>query len=544
MCVVRPRALRHAHGKGSTPPANRFASRLTPTIADQGRDMASPSNAAAGVVEKNGRPSLGDAGVGKYGFIEEHGLWTPEQHEAAAELTQRLESSALRQVRISWGDQHGILRGKTVGMSDFASALRNGHDFSGAVLVMDTSNTIFSPLFEEGSGFGIEEMRGFPDVILVPDPLTFRELPWADATGWVLCDMYFSNGRPVPFSTRQIMRDQLERLDRLGFTYVAGLEVEFYITRLEDKMLAPEQSGYPPEPPRVSAIAHGYQYLTENRGDEVDEILQVLAQHLSALGIPVRSMEDEWGPGQIEFTLDPRTGLTPADDMLLLRSCIKQVCRRNGLHATFMSRPALPNFFSSGWHLHQSLTDHETGRNAFVAESGDDGPISELARHFAGGIMKHAAAAAVFTTPTINGYKRLKPNSFAPSSITWAAENRAAMIRIIGGPGDPGTHLENRIGESCANPYLYMASQIAAGIEGIEQRIDPGAFDEQPYASDRDPVPGSLIEAVAALRDDALYRSAFGEQFIEYVCAMKTSEWTRFLAHVTDWEHREYFEVF
>jgi glutamine synthetase len=489
-------------------------------------------------------PSVGEIGVGKLGFIEEHGLWTDEQRDAGERLAREVVDQGLRQVRISWGDQHGILRSKTVTVPDFLRALRNGHDFQSATLVMDTTNNIFVPLFVEGGGFGIPEMSGYPDVILVPDPSTFRVLPWVDATGWILSDMFFSNGTPVPFSTRQILRTQLDRLRDAGYEYVAGLEVEFYITRMLDPMLAPEQSGYPPDAPKVSTVAHGFQYLTENRNDEIDDILQELARHLMAVGIPLRSMEDEWGPGQVEFTLDPQLGLAAADQMLLFRSAIKQICRRHGLHASFMCRPALANFFSNGWHLHQSLRDVATGRNAFTTDDGAKGPISEVARFFAGGILEHAAAASVFTTPTINGYKRFQPNSFAPSKVTWAYENRGAMIRVIGGPGDEGTHLENRIGEPAANPYLYMASQIAAGLDGIERRVDPGAFHEEPYLADRPEVPASLIDSLGALREDTLFRERFGEAFVDYILAMKTSEWRRFLSHVTDWEQREYFEVF
>ena len=488
--------------------------------------------------------SLRDIGVGKVGFIAEHGLWDDAQRDAGERLAHEVEQLGLRQIRISWGDQHGILRGKTVTVPDFLSALRNGHDFQSATLIMDTSNSIFVPLFVKGGGFGIPEMSGYPDTILVPDPTTFRVLPWVDGTGWVLSDMYFSNGRPVPFSTRQIMRTQLEALRAAGYDYVSGLELEFYITKLEDKMLAPEQSGYPPDPPQVSVIAHGFQYLTENRNDEIDDILQDLSRNLMEVGVPLRSMEDEWGPGQVEFTLDPLVGLEAADTALLMRSAIKQICRRHGLHASFMTRPALANFFSSGWHLHQSLAEAGTGRNAFAGDAGGTDPISEVGRRFAGGILEYAAPSSVFTTPTINGYKRLQPNSFAPKKVTWAYENRGALLRVIGGPGDEGTHLENRIGEPCANPYLYMASQIAAGLEGIERELDPGPFDEEPYLADKPDVPASLIDSIGALRSDTLFRKRFGDEFVDYVLMMKSSEWGRFLAHVTDWEQREYFEVF
>jgi glutamine synthetase len=407
---------------------------------------------------------------------------------------------------------------------------------------MDTANHLIAPIFDSGAGIGFAALAGGPDAILVPDPTTFRVLPWAPHTGWVLSEMYLASGEPCPFDSRHVMKRALGELAASGYDYVAGLEVEFYITKLEDRMLEPEQSGYPPDPPRVSAIAHGFQYLTEARQDEIDPILQLLLDHLSALDLPLRTMEDEWGPGQCEFTFDPVRGLPAADHMLLFRTATKQICRRHGYHASFMTRPALPNFFSSGWHLHQSLCDRQSGENLFVGTSGE--VLSELGLAFVGGVLEHAAAASVFTTPTINGYKRFRPNSFAPNRATWAVENRGAMLRVVGGAGDPATHLENRVGEPCANPYLYMASQIAAGLDGIERRIDPGPPERTPYQSTRPRLPASLMEASAALRADALFRKKFGDAFVDYLLAVKQSEIDRFLSHVTDWEQREYFEVY
>jgi glutamine synthetase len=488
--------------------------------------------------------SLDDISVGKVGFIERHGLWTDEQKDAGERALATIEENDIRTVRVSWGDQHGILRGKTVSAADYERTQRNGVDFQTATLIMDTTNSIIVPLFAAGGGFGIPEMTGYPDSILVPDPTTFRVLPWAPRTGWVLADMYFQNGTPVPFSTRTILRNALDELRTEGYEYIAGLEVEFYITKLEDARLTPEESGWPPEPPKVSVIAHGFQYLTESRNDEIDDILQVLAENLNGVGLPLRTMEDEWGPGQCEFTFDPRAGLTSADNMLLFRTATKQVCRRNGYHATFMCRPALANFFSSGWHLHQSLRSIDSDENAFTNRDAGDAPISELARHFAGGILAHIDAACVFTTPTINGYKRLKPFSFAPDRASWAVENRGAAVRVIGGPGDESAHLENRVGEPTANPYLYMASQIVSGLDGIRHKTDPGPYDEEPYAADRPPLPTSLMEAMTALKNDTLFREAFGDPFVDYMILVKESEVKRFLDHVTDWEQREYFEVF
>ncbi len=284
--------------------------------------------------------------------------------------------------------------------------------------------------------------------------------------------------------------------------------------------------------------------MTEGRLDEIDPILQMLQDNLEPLGLPLRTMEDEWGPGQCEFTFDPVRGLRGADNMLLFRTATKQICRRAGYHATFMTRPALPNFFSSGWHLHQSLCDAAGQVNLFTNRDDHEHALSELGRRFVAGVLHHAAPSSVFVTPTINGYKRFLPNSFAPDRITWAWENRAAMIRVLGGPDDNATHIENRAGEPCANPYLYMASQIASGLDGIERGLDPGPPEVSPYEADKPKLPVSLMEAVAALADSALYRRRFGETFIDYILAVKRCEIGRFLSHVTDWEQREYFEIY
>ncbi|MGE0518946.1 MAG: glutamine synthetase family protein [Candidatus Binatia bacterium] len=486
---------------------------------------------------------LEDLSVGKLGFVEKHGLWSDEQREAARRVVAQIGELGLQTVRISFGDQHGILRGKTLTAHDAAHALRNGIDFPSDILAFDTANDPAFPVFSSGGGFGMPEMTGIPDVLLVPDPLTFRVLPWAPRTGWLLSDMYFDSGAAVPFATRHLLRTALGELQRRGLEYVSGLEVEFYITKLEDPMLRPEQAGRPPDPPRVSVIAHGFQYMSESRNDEIDHLLQLLREHLLAVGLPLRSMEDEWGPGQCEFTFDPLPGLGSADAMLLFRTAVKQICRRQGYLATFMCRPGLPNLYSSGWHLHESVIRAGSGQNMFTAED-ERAPLSAFGQHFLGGLLEHAAASAVFSTPTINGYKRYRPYSLAPSRATWGIDNRCAMIRVIAGNG-PNAHIENRIGEPAANPYLYMASQIWAGLDGVDRKIDPGAPSDEPYeATDRVRLPQSLMEAVEALKQSALFRERLGRTFVDYIVELKQHEIERFLSYVTDWEHREYFEVF
>ena len=212
----------------------------------------------------------------------------------------------------------------------------------------------------------------------------------------------------------------------------------------------------------------------------MEPVLEIIRRDIMALGLPLRSIEVEFGPSQCEFTFKPTTGLEPADTMVLFRSAVKQIARRHGYHATFMCRPKLPNVFASGWHLHQSIVARASGENAFMAK--DDGEVlSAFGRHYLAGLLQHARASTVFTTPTINGYKRYRSYSLAPDRAIWGRDNRGVMIRVLGGPDDPATRLENRIGEPAANPYLYMASQILSGLDGVDRALDPGPSADTPY---------------------------------------------------------------
>src|SRR5438874_4940235 len=213
-----------------------------------------------------------------------------------------------------------------------------------------------------------------------------------------------------------------------------------------------------------------------------------------------------------------------------------------GHAATFMCRPGLKGYYSSGWHLHQSLTD-TGGRNLFMPEPAGE-VLSRLGHAFLGGLMQHAAPATAFATPTVNGYRRFRPNSLAPDRATWCYDHRGVMIRVLGGAGDPATRLENRIGEPAANPYLYMASQILSGLDGVDRKLDPGPSADTPYETKAALLPKTLREAVFALNDDPFFREALGKEFVDYYVHIKNAEIERFQAEVSDWEHREYFEMF
>jgi len=484
-------------------------------------------------------------------FADRHGLWTDEQARAANAVTHAINKNGLELVRFSFADQHGVLRGKTVLAKDAPALIRAGVTMTTTLLAKDTAHKTAWPVFTPGGGFGMAEMQGGGDFVMVADPATFRVLPWADNTGWLLCDIYFSNGKPVPFSTRQVLRDALARLQRAGFDFLAGLEVEFHLFKLENARLAPADATWPPVAPAVSLLNQGYQYLTESRFDQLDTALAPIRRGIAALGLPLRSLEVELGPSQCEFTFRPQAGLDAADTMILFRAATKQIARRHGLLASFMCRPALTNLFSSGWHLHLSLIDRKRRLNAFMGDAREG--LSVLGLHFLGGLLAHAHAAAAFAAPTLNGYRRYRAYALAPDRVIWGRDNRGVMVRVLGQPGDPSTHLENRVGEPAANPYLYMASQIHAGLDGIARRRDPGPSADMPYETQAPALPKSLGEALAALRKSDVFRKAFGDAFVDYYASLKEAEFARFKAEadgtatindVTAWEHNEYFDLF
>ncbi len=475
------------------------------------------------------------------GFIERHGLWSEAQRAAAAEIVAR--SDTLGVVRLSFADQHGVLRGKTLVAAELDGALRNGCTAPSSLLAKDTAHRTVFPVFSRGGGFDMPEMEGAADLVLVPDPLTFKVLPWAPHSGWLLCEAYFGNGRAAPFDTRRLCRGVLDGLNRRGFDYVAGLEVECHIFKLADSRLAAADAGQPGAPPEVSLLTQGYQLLGEARYDRYDEVFEILRRPIEALGLPLRSLEVEFGPSQVEFTFRPCANLESADSMVLFRSAVKQVCRRHGYHASFMCRPKLPNVFSSGWHLHQSLRDTAGGANAFMPQNAAE-PLSPLGLRFLAGLLRHAPASAALAAPTINGYRRYQPHTLAPDRVSWGRDNRGAMLRVLGGPGDPATRIENRIGEPAANPYLYMASQVALGLDGVDHALDPGPPADTPYEAEAPALPRSLGEALEALRRSEPLRAAFGAGFIDYFIHIKKAELARFEQEVTDWEHREYFDLF
>jgi glutamine synthetase len=469
------------------------------------------------------RPLL-DADRG--GFVERHGLWDDAAHAAAAQLRRVVDERGIEVVRVVFADQHGVLHGKAFTRDALPGVLRDGCTVPSSLLLKDTSGRSVYPVFSAGGGVGVPGLGGAGDVVLVPDPTTFRVLPWADRTGWVLCDLRFPDGRAVPLCTRGIARRVLGGLADRGHDLVVGVELEFFVSRADD-----------PEP-----LVPGGRLLHEEALDALDDVVGLVRGALDGLGLPLRSIEPEFGAGQLEITLAPRGGLEAADAVVLARTAIRQVCRRAGYRATFMSRP-VGAAVSSGWHLHQSLVERATGANAFVPDGA--GPLSPLGTGWLAGLLRHAPAAAVFTTPTVNGYKRYQRLSLAPDRICWGLDNKGAMVRVVGGAGDPATRLENRSGEPAANPYLYVASQVISGLAGIDGGLDPGPPTDTPYDDDAARrLPADLGEALDALCADAVLAEGLGREVVDWLLALKRAEVLRHRSEVSAWEQREYGELF
>ncbi|MFS8198423.1 glutamine synthetase family protein [Streptomyces sp. CWNU-52B] len=521
--------------------------------------------------EGPGARPLTSAGAG--GFVERHGLWDERQHVAAGHVRRVIDELGLDRVRFSFADQHGVLRGKTLTREAVPGALRSGVTAPSSLLLKDTSGRTAFPVFSGGEGLAGGRFAGAGDIVLVPDMTTFRVLPWAEGTGWILCDLYHPDGTPAAFCSRGLLRRSLSALAGTGYDLTVGVELEFHVYRPAGGGPAPVGVGRPGAPgpaPEVEALSGGSQLLHEEGLDRLDDLVGLLHRGLTGLDLPLRSLELEFGPSQLELTLDARDAAQAADDALLARAAVRQICHRNGYHATFMSRPAVARTASSGWHLHQSLRSRAGGRAVFdpapdpagamrgapldstpgpasgEARSGDapSGEVlSPVGRHYLAGLLEHAAAATVFTTPTVNGYKRYLPMSLAPDRVVWGIDNKGAMVRVVPAQGGGGARLENRSGEPAANPYLYIVSQVVSGMDGMARRLDPGPPIADPYDARARTLPGSLAQALDALDADPVFAEALGQEVVSWLTTIKRAEFARYLAHVSDWEQREYFDL-
>ena len=551
-------------------------------------------------------------------FEELCGMDTAARQASIDQTARLIEATGVELVRFAWCDLHGNLRGKTLVACAVAKAMQAGVGMVSTLMLKDTSDRTAYKVFEAS---GVADLPGFEcasNLLLLADPASYRQLPWAPKTGWVQCQPWFQDGMPVALDTRRILQAALARLADQGLGMRCGLEVEFHIYRIHndsrrssrdmgyrpnvdsqlapnaephrDPQLDPGQAAWPGLPPKVSMIHPGYNLLSEAWADMSDEPLRIVQHTAQALGLPLLSLEIELGPSQVEAVFEATDALTAADNMVLFRSAVTQALRRAGFHATFMCRPPFPNIMSSGWHLHQSLVQlpdsHQSlvpldgshqalgrldalqklaepstvkagstkGRNLFMRDAPAPGTtpldaqhtLSSLGEHYLAGLLVHARGMAALATPTVNGFERYSPNALAPQSILWGRDNRGAMLRVVGQAGESATRIENRIGEPAANPYLYIASQIHAGLDGIVRQLTAPPASTAPYEEGNDKLPASLGEALDALQADDALVQGLGREFVGYYARIKQQELRRFgeAEDKLDWQRREYFSRF
>lgn len=485
------------------------------------------------------------------------GLHNPARAAACQALLGRIRELGLRQVRVAWGDLHGGFRGKTLvcgpDAAAVADALDNGVGMVSTVLLKDTSDRTAFPVFEPGALDGLPGFGTANNLLLLPDPASFQVLPWAPLTGWLRAETFWEDGSPVQLDPRRVLQSALAKLQGAGYGLRCGLEVEFHVYRIEDGTLAADEGQWPGPAPQVRALHPGHGLLSEEWADRADEALTVVRDTAQGLQLPLRSLEIEIGPSQVEAVFGATDALTAADHMLLLRNGVRQALRRAGFHATFMCKPPLAGAMASGWHLHQSLVDAQ-GRNAMAlsapaaAGTAPDAAaqvLSPVGRHWLAGLLAHAQGMAALCAPTAVAYGRYQGSLMAPRAALWGRDNRGAMLRVVGQPGDAATRIENRLGEPLANPYLCMAAQVLAGLEGLRQPRDPGpAASANPYTTDQGPrLPETLAAALDALAANPVLCAGLGLPTVRAFTTIKRQELARraAAADVQDWDRRELF---
>lgn len=475
------------------------------------------------------------------GALAKAGLFDFTAVSKAAELVQEVVSGDVETIRVLFADQHGILRGKTIVASAFESLFTNGLQAPNTLLLKDTAHKTVFPIWSKNTGL-TGGMAGAGDLLMVPDPATFRVLPWSPHSAWIFCDARYKSGLVIPYSPRDMLKAAIAKLADRNMSLVVGLEVEFHVYKCEDLMLSHANATMPGQPIRTQNLSQGYQFLTETHYAALEPVMDNLRRHCQALGLPVRSMEVEMGPSQFEFTFDPADPLTHADNMIMFRTMVKEVCAQQGLHATFMCKPNIENTCASGWHLHQSVVGLDTEENLMIPDT--DGELSDVASGWIAGLLAHAEESCLLTTPTVNGYKRYQPHQLAPDRVQWGRDNRGAMIRALMAPGDHASRVENRVAETTANPYYFFTSQILSGLDGIVERLSLPDAVETPYDCDARGLPESLVSAIHSFSGSSFYRQSLGDEFVDYLVRIKSAEWDRYHQMVSEWEQAEYFGLY
>jgi glutamine synthetase len=440
-----------------------------------------------------------------------------------------LVAQGVRAVRLLYTDLHGVARGKDIPVRHFAGMCEEGVGFCAAVMSTDLRHT---PVLGAESGY--------VDLAVRPDLGTLRRVPWQPELAWCVGEAWSLDGSEHwPVCPRALLRRVIDAYATRGLTAIVAPELEFFLLE-RDANVPGGFRRYVDELSRVYTVGA----VSDPR-----EITLRMLLWCDELGLEAFAANHEFMNSQYEINVKHAEALAAGDRAFLLKAAVKELAAREGLVATFMGRP-FADQGGSGFHLHFSLWDAE-GRNAFAEEVGPDG-LSALAAMFVAGVIDHAAGLQAILGPTVNAYKRILPDSLAPTHANWGHDNRTAFCRI---PRERGSRsrVEIRAGDGSACPHLVTAALLAAGLDGIERELEPPApVVGDAYRADEDHagsrLPGDLATALDALEADVHLVEALGPELVATFVAVKRFEVQRFaeavgvldVDHVTEWELEEY----
>lgn len=426
----------------------------------------------------------------------------------------------ITRVKLGAFDIDCTLRGKYVSTDKFLSAAAGGMGFCDVIFGWDIADVLYDNVKYTGWH------TGYPDAQARIDLSTFRTIPWEPGTAFFLLDFVTKNGDPLALAPRQVLQGVLAKAAARGYRAYFAAEYEFWFFReTPESLRAKHYRNLTPLSPGM----FGYSVL---RASENQELVLALMDQLAGFGVPLEGFHTETGPGVYEAAIEVAEGLDAADRGALFKTAVKEIAARHGVIPTFMAKwnAELPG--SSG-HLHQSLWNGEG--NLF--HDGLDGPM----RHYVAGLVANLPSLAALVCPTVNSYKRTVPGAWAPVNATWGVDNRTTAVRAIPG-GTKSARIELRLAGADINPYLAMAASLAAGLDGLERKLEPPPQTVNAYAGHAPPLPRTLAEATAAFTSSAVARDWLGQEFVEHYAATREWEVRQFDKAVTDWELARYLE--
>ncbi|WP_426363012.1 glutamine synthetase family protein [Streptomyces sp. E-08] len=441
------------------------------------------------------------------------------------ELRALVASGEIDTVVLAFPDMQGRLQGKRFAAPFFLDeVLGHGTEGCNYLLAVDTDmNTV--------DGYEMSSWdRGYGDFAMHPDLTTLRRLPWNDATAMVTADLAWADGTPVVAAPRQILRRQLERLAELGLTAHVGTELEFIV--FKDSYEQAWDANYRGLTP---ANQYNIDYSVLGTG-RIEPLLRRIRNEMTGAGLTVESAKGECNPGQHEIAFKYDEALVTCDQHAVYKTGAKEIAAQEGCSLTFMAK--YNEREGNSCHIHLSLQDAD-GHNVMAGD--DPHGMSETMRHFLAGQLAALRDFSLLYAPNINSYKRFQPGSFAPTAVAWGHDNRTCSLRVVG--HGRSTRFENRLPGGDVNPYLAVAGLVAAGLHGIEQRLElPPPCTGNAYNAEYAHVPTTLREAAELWDTSEIAKAAFGAEVVAHYRNMARVELDAFDAAVTDWELRRSFE--